>query len=301
MLFHEYALDPRLLNNWKDFRYFADAFGWSKGRLISRYPRRWKALVYDQLGECTPVEKLKIVERLKNIDEKIIQRSESEWNPAEPDWLTNAEIEHVARPFYRLIASENPRANDDVLLGEELDEDDEAWRLKTVIEVNRDATKMADAVSTLLRTSRSICLIDPHFAPEMPRYIRTLATFVSAALEGRTVALDRLEYHLLNKSTDEFFETQCTDTVCPILPPGLEVLFVRWESKPGGEALHDRFILTERGGVRFTVGLDDGNKNTFTGIEILSEASYHKYVGDYLSGTPVFDLKGTLTVKAIPV
>ncbi len=296
MLFHEYALDPRLLNNWSDFRYFADAFGWSKGRLISHYPKRWKSLVYDQLGNCSPVEKLKIVERLKIIDERMLKRSKSEWNPAQPDWLINAELEHEERPFHRLIAKENPRANPDVLIGADLDESEDAWRLKNVIEVNRVALTMASAVKDLLRTARSICLIDPHFAPEMPRYIRTLSSFINAAFDGRTVDLQRFEYHLECKATEAFFQAQCLDNVVPIIPPDLEIDFLRWVVKPCGESLHDRFILTDLGGVRFTVGLDDGNKNAFTGIEILPDESYAKYVQDYLSNNPAFDLKQKLTL-----
>jgi hypothetical protein len=44
-------LKPSLLNNWKDFRYFTEKFGIAQGRLISRYPKRWKRMVYESLCE----------------------------------------------------------------------------------------------------------------------------------------------------------------------------------------------------------------------------------------------------------
>jgi hypothetical protein len=50
-MFYEYALKPSLLNNWKDFRYFTEKFGIAQGRLISRYPKRWKRMVYESLCE----------------------------------------------------------------------------------------------------------------------------------------------------------------------------------------------------------------------------------------------------------
>lgn len=35
--------------------------------------------------------------------------------------------------------------------------------------------------------------------------------------------------------------------------------FFRWKEKPGGEEFHARYILTELGGIRFDVGLDDAD------------------------------------------
>ena len=51
-MIYEYALEPRLLNNWKDFRYFTEKFSFYEGRLISRFPKRWKRDVYALLSEC---------------------------------------------------------------------------------------------------------------------------------------------------------------------------------------------------------------------------------------------------------
>ena len=37
-MIYEFALEPKLLNNWKDYRYFVEKFGVQHGRLISSYP-----------------------------------------------------------------------------------------------------------------------------------------------------------------------------------------------------------------------------------------------------------------------
>ena len=60
----EYALQPELLSSWSVFRYLSEKFGYGRGRVIARYPKRWERLVYDALGHCKPVEKQKIVEGL---------------------------------------------------------------------------------------------------------------------------------------------------------------------------------------------------------------------------------------------
>jgi hypothetical protein len=75
-----YCLEPSLLNNWKDFRYFTEKFGASQGRLISRYPKRWKKLVYDSLSNCGEVERKRIEEGLQRIDDRLIPR-QGTWDP----------------------------------------------------------------------------------------------------------------------------------------------------------------------------------------------------------------------------
>ncbi len=295
MLFQEYALDPKLLNNWKDFRYFFSAFGWNTGRLISRYPSRWKRLVYDHLGQCSPIEQQRIVERLHRIDEKMVTRL-SEWDPSQPDWLINAEAEHVKRPFTRLVASENPREKEAVLVGDCLDEEDESWRLRTDIDVERKSRDLADAVQLMLRSARRISLIDPHFGPENRRHIEPLKSFIQTCQINRTVDLLSFEYHTEVSSTNEFFAETCHSQLQGCLPSGFSIRFLRWSQRPGDEELHDRFILTELGGVRYTVGLDYGPSSTHTGIVILSKESYEKQVRDYLSDSPAFNLTDELTI-----
>jgi hypothetical protein len=63
-MLHEYALEPALLDNWKDFRYFTEKFCVSRGRMIARYPKRWKRLVYESLSNCGEIERKRIEEGL---------------------------------------------------------------------------------------------------------------------------------------------------------------------------------------------------------------------------------------------
>lgn len=296
MLFHEYALDPRLLNNWQDFRFFYEAFGWNTGRLICRYPRRWKRMVFDSLGECTALEQQRIVERMARMEEKMVIR-QREWDGGEADWLVNAENEHLREPFYRVVAIENPRENPDVLIGEDVDNDDDAWRLKPEIDVERQAGELAEAIRLLLRSARTVYLIDPHFGPENNRHVRPLRAFVEACVRERREPLEAFEYHTASPSTPEFFREECTRKIKGWLPAGFRIRFVRWQSRPGSEGLHDRFVLTELGGVRFSVGLDYGPANSHTGVSILSKESLRKCFDDYLSETPAFDFVDDLILE----
>src|SRR4051794_38705160 len=104
-MLHEFALEPSLLDNWPNVRYFMGKFGVDQGRLISRYPKQWERMVLDALS-CGDVEKARIVEALLRGKNRLMSRHH-EWKEAMP-WLTNAEAEHAKRPFHAIVAAANP-------------------------------------------------------------------------------------------------------------------------------------------------------------------------------------------------
>ena len=128
---------------------------------------------------------------------------------------------------------------------------------------------------------------------------RPLKAFLNAFVQNRNVGLETFEYHTEKKSTKKFFEKTCIEKLADTIPKVISLRFVRWEQKGAGEMLHDRFILTELGGVRFTVGLDEGGENEHTGVEILSKQSYEKQVKDYLSAQPAFVFVDEVTVSGV--
>ena len=159
---YEYALDPALLDNWKDFRYFVEKFGFHKGRLISDFPKRWRRevnrLVCERLAreDKGDVKYTKIVEMLGGLD-CLLQRGRP-WQP-EKDWLTNAETQHEIRPFRAVVSKQNPRQKDFVLSGDDVTEDDPLFAAQTTFTVQRSAQAMADLVSPMLRWAKEMGII----------------------------------------------------------------------------------------------------------------------------------------------
>ena len=72
-MLYEYARRADLLSNWKDFRYFTEKFGVSRGRLLSRFPKRWKRLVYESLANCGEIERKRIEEGLHRLDDRLVR------------------------------------------------------------------------------------------------------------------------------------------------------------------------------------------------------------------------------------
>ena len=173
--------------------------------------------------------------------------------------------------------------------GESLDETHPLWNVSRSRIVPRVAREMAACVAPLLRVCKEVLFIDPHFGPENPRHRRPLEEFLAVILKGRDgVPPTRIEIHTSDEAKALFFKDECEQRLPDIIPEGMSVRLVRWRQREGGEKLHNRFILTDRGGVRFGVGLDDGEDGETDEVELLGEATYQFRWAQYTSD-PAFD------------
>ena len=73
---------------------------------------------------------------------------------------------------------------------------------------------------------------------------------------------------------------------------------VRLRERDGGERLHNRYILTDLGGVIFGVGLDEGDEGSMDDIHLLARTQYDERWRQYGSEAPAFDRpERAITIK----
>ena len=70
------------------------------------------------------------------------------------------------------------------------------------------------------------------------------------------------------------------------LPPGMILKFKRW-SENGGEKFHNRYLLTDHGGVTFGIGLDEneGNADQTEDINLMDRNQYLLRWAQYTNGS----------------
>lgn len=160
---------------------------------------------------------------------------------------------------------------------------------------------MAICAKTLLNISREILLIDPHFNPQLPRYLETFTYLIRFAFENNHQK--RLELHVeYNKwsPTLEWWQESCEAQLSSFLPDNADIRIMRWQGKNSGDKPHPRYILSERGGIRFDYGLDEweGEGQT-TDVSLLDHTLYEKRWNDYQKGTAAFDLVDEILIKGV--
>lgn len=284
-MLYEFALDPEVLSTWQSFRYFIDRFGVQHGRMISRFPKKWKRMVYDATLGCATIERKRIEEILKDrVDGKLLVTNRA-YN-GELAWLVNAEEAHRLQPFHAIISRTNPRGAAAVLLADDLDETSEAnplWISNRTKRVTRKAQDLTDTVAPLLSCSSQLILIDPYFNPNELRFRNVLKSLVrEICFKG---APRRLEYHLRadysTAPSTAFFQEAVQRRLPQILPAGIELKIVRWNQRTGGREFHARHLLTELGGLMLDPGLDEGEDGEMTTIALIEIESHTMLLEDF--------------------
>lgn len=295
-MIYEYALEPDLvasLTERSEARYYYENLGLGQPRLVSRYPKRWKALALEAVEQrasgLTEKQRTMLVELIQRLSEPMIRRGGSPWDPSRP-WLENAEQEHDRKPFRSILALSNPRARQEVLVGRDLDEQNLLWAAARGATVPRQARPIAELVLPLLRCCGVAIFIDPHFGPENIRHRRPLEAFLESMVDGRTdLSSLTVEVHTGTKSTAEFFKRSCENQLSRCIPAGMRVTLRRWTPRPGGEDLHNRYILTDLGGLIFSHGLDEGKPGETDDVNIMDRRQYAFRWEQYAGQSPAFD------------
>lgn len=299
-MLREYAVEPDLVPTWLDRktgRYFLNNFGIGTPRIISRYPREhWKRLVWaawcassdDQESERTRMEVL-----IQRLSEAMVERRSATWYPDRP-WLDNAVEEHQRSPFHAVFARGNPAGHERVLVADELDERTPLWALGHGVMIARTAEAIAGAVGDMLRAATDIVMVDPYFAPHHKRFLEVFDACFGKCFDRRVASPPRIRIFsskVEKSSTFEFFKEKCSNHLPGTLPAGQEATIRRLrERRPVGEKLHNRYILTELGGVSFGTGLDkeEALAGATDDLNLLDRGQYEwrQYAGE----PPEFDL-----------
>jgi hypothetical protein len=292
MLF-EYALEPDFLINYERCRYFLEKFGIPRGRLLAEFPTAWLKMVRERFsreleaGRCSELDLTRVEVMLGEVKSCLVSRTSDYVTAA--SWLSNAENEHFRIPFQAIIATENPRRRDFVVKGAELDEAQARWKVANSSVVERNPKALAAAVFPLLKVSETLVFIDPHFGPENGRYRKVFLELMKASVAGRVRDPNRVIYFTGTAAENGFLSQTCNDELPKITPNGLKVEVVKLAQRYAGEKLHNRYVLTERGGISLGTGLDTGEPGQTDDANLLSFDQYLHRWNDYMGVTPSFD------------
>ncbi len=306
-MLHEYAVAPEVIATWVDRlegRYFIDKFGIGSPRIISRYPRkRWKKQVWNAWqarGPDSQRDRKRMEELIARLSHAMVQRLHATWEPGR-SWTENAVEDHGRVPFYAILAADNALRNPSILVAGDVDDENRQWNLPRSQTIPRRSHHIADVMRDMLRAAADLLLIDPYFTPYRSDYLNVIGACVWASRECRTVAGPRVRIISAARgdvSEDRaYFKTGCEQHLPPVLPVGQEVTICRLSDRPGGEKLHNRYVLTEHGGVIFPAGLDEGKAGTTDDLALLEREPYNERWTQYAKNPPAFDRpEGEITV-----
>lgn len=271
MLF-EYAVEPQAIgSSWKNLRYLIEKFGFDRGRLISRFPKKWEKKVIQAAKEAgvPDIKMASIVERLRNTNLAVVDLG----RPYEPEmsWIGNALTEHQRVPFHAIIAQQNQDGNAAVLPVADIDEHQPLMAVSQDRAVSREAEAIAGALSGFLRVSTRILFVDPFFDPYNDRYKSTLRECLAVVKADNPTAACEIHYRYHDKKpTNSELEREAASLFNGVIPEGLAISVYCWRERKGGADFHARYLLTDLGGVGIDTGFSAEGGHQTTDMHLMS-------------------------------
>ena len=307
-MLYTYAIEPDTLVTWDKCRATLNLMGFQHGRAIAGYPSRkeWKALVRAacrgnvDLGDH---DRKRIFRKLEQSNAKLV-RSDAAYDdgllPTEECWIRNA-VAHQAPvlAFHAILSTRNPDGHPDVVLEEDIDEWHPRLRVSRDAQVVREPRAVVAHIGTLVRNSRELLLIDPHFDPSEYRWRPVVMACIDLAAQGirddPSVTIHALDTD--RKPSLEEFRRRCLKHVPGMLSGKVtSVRICRWRIREvGPHDFHARYVVTDRGGYRLDKGLDE-ELGVEQSVALLSDQEWKRVLDGFGEASPFFDKDGEFTV-----
>lgn len=270
----EYAVEPEAIGaSWSDFRYLIEKFGFDQGRLISRFPAQWFNMVLEVAKGLPDVDRKRVTVGLERAKRCVVD-TRRPYNTRLASWLENAVTEHARLPFHAIIAKSNPQNAGHVLTLGQIDGAHDLFAAERDAKVNRIAGALAGIAAPLLVHSKTILFVDGYYDPSDRRYQKALKAYLEMAAKNGT-AEKSCEIHFVDhqrKPDSAAIEREAGTWFRGIIPNGMTITLYRWKRRDGGEEFHARYILTERGGMRFDEGLAEGRAGERSDVALIDPA-----------------------------
>ncbi len=247
-------------------------------------------------------------------------------------WIEHATHEHGRRVFQGVLTDDGAsRGKLPVLAGRRLNETERGgWGPERRVHT-RTPVGIAGALGPLLRCAREVRLVDPYFDPSAAGFARTLDAIVRGAYDRREAAeTPRVQVHTaldLTARRDgerKVFEDwrrrrdaegapksegEAERVLGAWLRRGFESLRGRWPGgasvevflwRRGRESMHNRYVLTELGGVLMGAGFDEpsGARDATDDAALLSREQYEHRWGLYGTGSTGLGSVGRFMIGA---
>lgn len=279
MMIYEFAVSPAICDSWQNLRFLLSSFGKEEGRLLSDIPKKqWFNLAMKTVkqSDFPPVERKRMSEGVIKLKNKSLYKRNFVPAASSANWLDHALIAHQDRPF-RAILTNDCQAEEKYLLTNdfELTEQD-LWKIPPGYMVNRTAGEMLEPIKPMLDCANEVVLIDRNFDPGKRRFVNFLTELLTyLANRTHSPSIHTVSYHMGDKMSVDHIRHLCNEYVIPRISGEIRVNICVW---PNSE-LHDRYVLTDNGGVKFGIGLDeyDGGSPRKDAVNRIFESEYRKW------------------------
>ncbi len=301
-MIYEFAIDPAEVATWSSrekYGYVYNAFGIGTPRIVARLPKHWRRMVWDAFKGGTIDEQARIEELLKAMGEKMIRRpiEVGDWDS---DWLSAILEEDKLTNFQAIISSSKDRVLDNLIGFEDMNNLNKLWDIDVRVNFDRSASEFARCFRPMLRLAEEIRFVDAHLKPHDLRHQAVSRALFKEIVANRSPDTVRVQFICQDsdqKPDWDTFSLRLNSWPDRVIPEGLAVEFIRLQEN-GRARFHDRFILTDIGGISLPDGLDEEDNPTPQGgrATVMRRDEYETEWQRYKNTTVDFNLEKTVNL-----
>ena len=180
MVYHEIAVEPTAVEDFKDLGLLERQFGFEVGRLISFMPakskeiRCWKTLFYEHLKTKFPPAKHKELEfRVIAFLERATYRSRNHSALSDGQSWCDLALQEESNKHFDAILCAGPSSNNAILPFQGLHDPDETFPEFLYKPIHfgdsmKDPESFLESLRPLIGSAKRLHIIDPHFDPTHP-------------------------------------------------------------------------------------------------------------------------------------
>lgn len=299
MILGEFAINPEVIEDWTDLRILSMRFGFEHGAVISDFPKPWISSLKQRAEQDLKGTRkyLSVIEQLNRIKKEFLINRARTYDVAE-DWVNNAVTQHEAFAFYKIIDINAAKGVDAFC-----DIDEKLFEGLREGSTHRHAEDLAQVACLLLENSKKIKIIDPFISPHRGCQ-KSIKEIINVIQRGNRAQNIQLELHTSSsrsgKDVDVANEKTEIETIYqPLVSAGMSLRVYWWKDDETNE-LHPRYLVTERGGMRYDRGFIEPNelseKDSDTDVSMMTQERANEVWGTYTPEASKYEVIDTLGI-----
>lgn len=157
----EFAIDPRFAANVPNIKLISALFDYHKPRRISKFPKSWESLVYDNTSNLPDLDKTRIVEKLIQLKSARVLLPAGRNFYERKSWVENA-IEVTAQSPFQAVLSDAGATG--FINSSDFDTAHPQIQLSDSVRIKKEVLELEGIFKPVLIRAKRIWVVDPYFS-----------------------------------------------------------------------------------------------------------------------------------------
>lgn len=268
----KFAIEPAALARWEDFRYVFEKLGFSQGRVLSRFPKKWPKMLMESLGDIGDVERKRFEVKLAKFKSDRMLSSGTPYDGS-IEWIANV-TEHAGN-FDGIILKDDVGENQGESYGTAVAAlDEEFFHTEREIRTPSTVSGLTEPAKLLMQVTCAAALVDPYFKVASVSCLKVLSRLVEIGVSGgkcRAFAV-YTQGDWRPKDGGRKARADLGELLRGKVQESFSINIFFKTSPADLNSFHARYLLTEKGGLRYDKGFRSTPEGDMVDISLLDNA-----------------------------